>query len=257
MYHSVTAISYHIAHPSSNTMAEAAPVPDSFITVRSTLPRLPLPLISERPLVKTERLLIRPLAASDLEALHELRTQPEVMFWTSAGKPDSSLDEAKAKLDYFLSPEGNNKSFNYAICFKEDPSKLIGIGGCHSWGSSLGWPELGYMFRKEVWGQGIATEFLKAWLPLWKALPREVTEVKCDERTLRGGNGVYENSEEMVEERLMALTTDANGKSQNILKKCGFEHVLTWKAREPRPTEDGTGMVLVDMPSFRYFPGRG
>ena len=93
-------------------MAETAPVPDSFITVRSTLPRLPLPLISERPLVKTERLLIRPLAASDLEALHELRTQPEVMFWTSAGKPDSSLDEAKAKLDYFLSPEGNNKSLN-------------------------------------------------------------------------------------------------------------------------------------------------
>ncbi|KAJ4418692.1 hypothetical protein N0V85_001343 [Neurospora sp. IMI 360204] len=237
-------------------MAEAAPVPDSFITVRSTLPCFPLPLISERPWVTTERLLIRPLAASDLEALHELRTQPEVMIWTSAGKPDSSLDETKVKLDCFLTPEGNNKSFNYAICFKEDPSKLIGIGGCHNCSSSLGWPELGYMFRKEAWGQGIATEFLKAWLPLWNALPREVVGVKCDERTLRGGDGVYENKEEVVEERLMALTTDENGKSQNILKKCGFEHFLTWKAREARPSVHGGEVVWVDLPSFRYFPGR-
>ncbi|KAK3953186.1 acyl-CoA N-acyltransferase [Pseudoneurospora amorphoporcata] len=239
-------------------MAEAPPVPDSFITVRSTLPCLPLPLIPERPWVTTERLVLRPLAASDLEAMHELRTQSEVMIWTSAGKPDSSLDETKVKLDYFLSEKGNQKSFNYAICFKEDPSKLIGLGGCHNWSSSLGWPELGYMFRKEAWGQGIATEFLKAWLGMWKALPRQVVEVKCDERTLRGADAVYENKEEgvVVEERLMALTTDDNEKSQNILKKCGFEHFLTWKAREAKPSKDGGEMVWVDLPSFRYFPGR-
>lgn len=242
-------------------MAERAPVPDSFITVRSTLPCFPLPLIPERPSAKTERLLIRPLSSSDLEALHELRIQSEVMIWTSAGKPDSNISETKAKLDYFLSDEGNSKTFNFAICFKEAPEKLIGIGGCHNWNSSLGWPELGYMFRKEAWGQGIATEFLKAWLGLWKALPREVVGVKCDERTLRGEDGIYEkwNNDEAVEERLLALTTDANGKSQNILKKCGFEHFLTWKARESRPSEEGKDEeeeVWVDLPTFRYFPGR-
>lgn len=243
-------------------MAEAAPVPDSFVTVKSTLPSFPLPLLYERPSAKTERLLLRPLFASDLQALHELRTQPEVMIWTSAGKPDSNISETKAKLDYFLSDEGNSQTFNFAICFKEVPEKLIGIGGCHNWNSSVGWPELGYMFRKEAWGQGIATEFLKAWLGLWKALPRQVMEVKCDERTLRGADGEMDEGEKGeeggVEERLIALTTDANAKSQNILKKCGFEHFLTWKARESRPidSEDGKEEVWVDLPTFRYFPGR-
>ena len=238
-------------------MAEAAPVPESFNTVRSTLPSFPLPLISERPSVKTERLVIRPLAESDLEALYELRTQPEVMIWTAAGKPDSSLDETKAKLDPFTTLEGNGKTFNYAICFKEDPSKLIGIGGCHNWSTGLGWPELGYMFRKEAWGQGIATEFLKAWLPLWKALPRGEVGVKCEERTLRSADGVYENKEEVVEERLIALTTDENMKSQHILKKCGFEHFLSWKIKETKPSEDGgEEEVWVDLHAFRYFPGR-
>lgn len=242
-------------------MAEAAPVPDSFITVRSTLPCFSLPLIPERPWVTTERLVLRPLAASDLEALHELRTQPEVMIWTSAGKPDSSLAETKAKLDGILSDEENQRSFNYAICFKEDPSKLIGICGCWRLSSGLGWPELGYMFRKEAWRQGIATESLKAWLGLWNALPRQVVGVKCDERTLRGLDGVYENKEEgvLVEERLIALTTDNNGGSKNILKKCGFEHFLTWKDRDSHPneSEDGKGEeVWIDLPTFRYFPGR-
>ena len=234
-------------------MAEAAPVPDSFITVRSTFPCIPLPLTGERPWVTTERLVLRPLAASDLEALHELRTQPEVMVWTSAGKPDSSLAETKAKLDSILSDEENQRSFNYAVCFKEDPSKLIGISGCWRLSSSVGWPELGYMYRKEAWGQGIATEALEAWLGLWKALPRQVVEVKCDARALRGENGVFENRDEVVEERLIALTTDTNGKSKNILTKCGFEHFLTWKDKEAGP--DGED-VWIDLPTYRYFPGR-
>ncbi|KAK3398087.1 GNAT domain-containing protein [Sordaria brevicollis] len=237
-------------------MAETAPVRDSFITVRTTLPRFPFPPISERPWANTERLLLRPLSASDLQALHELRTQPEVMIWTSAGRPDIDINETKAKLDTFLTDEGNGKTFNFAICFKEEPDKLVGIGGCHNSASSFGWPELGYMFRKEAWGQGIATEFVKAWLGLWKALPRQVVTVKCDERTLRGAeDGIYEKweNDEVVEERLIAMTTEDNARSKNILKKCGFEHFLTWKDKESRPNEEE---VWIDLPTFRYFPGR-
>lgn len=236
-------------------MSEAGPVPDSFITVRSTLPRIPQTLSPEsRPWTTTERLVLRPLAASDLEALHELRLQPEVMIWTSAGKPDSDLAQTKAKLDEILTAQENQQSFNFAICFKEDPtSKLIGIGGVWRMNSSVGWPELGYMFRKEAWGKGIATEFLKAWLGLWNALPREEVEVKCDERTLRGQNGVHENRDEVVEERLIALTTGDNGRSKKVLEKMGFEHFLTWKDKEVTAAGEE---VWIDLPTYRYFPGR-
>ena len=50
---------------------------------------------------------------------------------------------------------------------------LIGTGGCHSRGGGmLGWPEIGYMLRREAWGMGYGTEFLAGFLEAWWALPR-------------------------------------------------------------------------------------
>lgn len=56
-----------------------APNEDSFVLVRTTLPRRPLPSLADRPIITTERLAIRAFKADDLDALYELRTQPEVM----------------------------------------------------------------------------------------------------------------------------------------------------------------------------------
>ena len=59
-----------------------------------------------------------------------------------------------------------------------ETGELIGEGGVHTLASAdAGWPEIGYKFRREVWGRGYATEFLAALLAAWWALPRAAVEM--------------------------------------------------------------------------------
>jgi RimJ/RimL family protein N-acetyltransferase len=158
------------------------------------------------------------------------------MKWTRAGTID--LDEAttQAWLARFAAPH-DISTHNCAITLKET-GELIGSGGTHNLKGDFGWPELGYMFRTEFWGQGYATEFVRAYVKSWGALPREEVEIMVDPRTL-GADG------ETAEEQIVAITEAANGGSQKVLVKCGWEHFLTWIG--------GPGDVL---PTFRYFPVR-
>ncbi len=224
------------------------PVPSTFIRIRTTLPRRPLPPNSARQPILTPRLTLRPLVPEDLSALHELRTQPEVMHWTARGLPDENLDETQAKLDPFLPPRDEG-TFNVAICDRETGA-LIGIGGCHIFRSTFGWPEVGYMFRKEVWGKGLGTEFLRGWMAAWDALEREEVEMEVDERTageeVRGPDG-------KVREQLIAVTATGNDKSQGVLGKAGFKWFTTWLAEDL--TKSARPDNLIELPTYRHFPG--
>ncbi len=176
----------------------------------------------------------------DLAAFHGLRTQPEVMRFTIQGRVDKDLAETQTKLDDYMD---NAMKINFAICLRET-GEMVGVGGSNS-GESFGWPEVGYMIRKEHWGKGLASEFLRAFLAFWKELPRDVAEMKVDRRTVDG------LSEEggLVPEQLIAVTEILNTKSQSMLRKCGFEHLVTWKARD---TRDERG-ELIELPTFRFF----
>ncbi|KAK3984830.1 GNAT domain-containing protein [Cladorrhinum sp. PSN332] len=228
---------------------DPAPDPSTFIKVKTTLPRQPFPPNSERKPFHTERLTLRALAQEDLDSLHRLRTQPEVMQWTALKKCDKDLAETQTRLDPFLEPN-DARTYNFAICLK-GTGEFIGIGGFHNTGGSLfGWPEVGYMFVKECWGRGYATEFLKGFGELWRGLEREEVELEVgvDERTVV----VREQAQGavvVVEEVLIAVTAEGNGKSQSVLRKCGFEEFVKWKDEK----EGGTGDVL---PCFRLFPLR-
>ncbi|KAK3300079.1 GNAT domain-containing protein [Chaetomium fimeti] len=225
------------------------PDPTTFIRVRATLPRLPFPPSAARQPVVTERLLLRPLTPDDLPAVHALRTQPEVMHWTALGVPDKDLDETRAKIAPFFPPR-DETNFNYAICDRES-GDLIGLGGCHNWRSSLGWPEVGYMFRKEAWGRGLGTEFLRGWLPVWDGLGREEVEIEVDPRTV--DEGEVEGGDGVVRGRLLAITADLNDRSQGVLKKAGFEWFLTWLAED---LQKGSGAdMMIELPTYRYFSG--
>ncbi|GAB1310145.1 hypothetical protein MFIFM68171_00355 [Madurella fahalii] len=229
-----------------------APDPTTFIRIRTTLPRLPLPPIAARKPATTERLLIRPVAASDLDALHVLRTQPEVMYWTTLARVDADLDETRAKLAQFL-PPGDSRTYNCAICLRET-GEVIGMGGVHNWRSSLGWPEMGYMIRREHWGKGLGTEFLTGFVKgLWEGLEREGVEVEVDARTVVNGGVVREDGVVEVPEQLVAVTAEENGKSQRVLEKSGFEWFLTWKVLD---TVKGGADKMVNLPTYRYFPRR-
>lgn len=274
----------------------AAPNKETFIPIKTTLPIYPLPSAATRGQILTPRLLLRGLSQDDLEAYHTLRTDPEIMKWTVQGRPDRDLAETQEKLDLFLPPNDVLKS-NWAICLRES-GEFIGIGGVHIFASTFGWPELGYMIRREYWGRGLATEFLRGFVGYWtgtcsvpslgeggggnviesaslshdgRRLEREEVVIFVDARTVEGaaigssreivkvkkpdGEGDQGEDKEMemeipiVEEQLIAITSEHNGKSQTVLRKNGFKEFVTWVGTDG----DGTS---VGLPTFRYFPGR-
>ncbi len=117
---------------------------DDWVVVKTTLPIFPAN--AERPTVSTERLILRPWRPDDVAELHVLRTQPEVMQFTSLGRVDVDLAETQTRLDPFL-PPNDTLTHNCAICWKET-GEVIGSGGCHRRAGTFGWPEVGYMLRK-------------------------------------------------------------------------------------------------------------
>ena len=211
---------------------------DDFIVIRASIPTTPFPPNSAREPITTDRLLLRPLQPDDLQALRTLRTQPEVMKWTKAGRIDQDIEETRSKLVPFL-PPNDAITFNWAICLR-DTGEFIGLGGCHLYPGSHGWPEVGYMLRKEVWGQGFATEFLTAWLRLWEQLPRSEREARVRRDTV--GSGMSAGEVPVVAERLIAVIPESNTASQKVVRKSGFE----------RFCDLGDGLI-----AFCYFPSSG
>lgn len=145
------------------------------------------------------------------------------------GRPDETLDETWEAFNRSL-PPNDETTYNFAICLR-DTGEFVGMGGRHNLVQEFGWPEVGYMFKKEVWGRGYATEFLRAWLGVYEALPREEVEVLVHRGTVVGGEGGR------AREVLIAVTAETNARSQGVLRKCGFEGIMI------REVEDGRGVV--------------
>lgn len=225
---------------------------EDWLSVRTTLPSS-LPQGLSRPHITTPRLILRPFNSSDLDALYALRQQPEVMHWTTASRVDADMEETATKLALFL-PPNDTKTFNCAICLRET-GELIGQGGVHAFeqpaddaaaGPQLGWPELGYMIRKEHWGKGIATEFLTAFLGAWAGLPREgVPGRKVIASSAEGAGGPAT----VMEEQLVAVIDGTNGASQKVLERCGFESFLSFRDVDMRAPDR-----MIDLIAYRYFP---
>ncbi|KAL7808525.1 acyl-CoA N-acyltransferase [Trichoderma aethiopicum] len=203
------------------------PTPLEWVTVKTTLPKTPYPPMSTRQPIRTERLILRPYAATDLADFHLLRIQPEVMKWTSQGKIDPDLQHTERILASRLpGTDGGEAAYEFAICWAET-GEMIGTGGSHMRAGELGWPVIGYMMRPEFWGKGLATELVTALLRAYWALPREEVEIKVEKSTVEGSEN------EPQPERITAVTLDSNGPSQNVLRKLGFKLVKKWEEEDP------------------------
>lgn len=210
--------------------------PIQLVKVKTTLPALPYPPLDQRQSIMTERLLIRPWSEDDLQNVHELRTQPEVMQWSATGKIDEDLERTKRYFDghFVADGPGGLRSHDMIICLSST-GEFIGTGGSHRREGSLGWPELGYTIKREYWGNGYATEFVQAYLAFWWALPRAELEMEVDKAT------VQEDAKTgLVRENLVAITVAHNEASRNVMRKAGFKLSKLW--REP-DLRDPTQMI--------------
>jgi len=107
-------------------------------------------------ILKTERLLLRPLAAADLDDLLGVFGDPAVM----AAFRQAPLDREQVRrwLDRNLRHQRRHGYGLFAVCLKSD-GRLIGDCGLELMevaGEQLA--ELGYDIRSDCWNQGYATE---------------------------------------------------------------------------------------------------
>ncbi|KAK7425032.1 hypothetical protein QQZ08_008308 [Neonectria magnoliae] len=202
---------------------EATPL--KWVTVKTTLPKFPLPPNNQRQSWRTDRLTMRPMTEDDLGGLQRLRSQPEVMVRSIQGRPDNTIEETKKSLALRLAPQDVER-YEWAICLTET-GEMIGLGGNGTRAGEQGWPVMGYSLVKEHWGKGYATEFLKGFLGVWWALPREEVEVKVDKKIV-GGN------DHVKAECISATTEPDNPASQNVMRKAGLELASVWEEPDLR-----------------------
>ncbi|RWA03243.1 hypothetical protein EKO27_g11862, partial [Xylaria grammica] len=111
---------------------------------------------------------------------------------------------------------------------------------------ALGWPEVGYMIRREHWGRGYTTEFLRAFVKDWWALPRADAEVLVDARSVEG-----KGEAGRVPEMLCAVVEDSNTASLRVMEKAGFRRFKSWKVASRRPGTEGEEVTLVGFVNVR------
>ena len=106
------------------------------------------------PFLRSSRLLLRPLLESDVQALFELDSDPEVSrynLWETHQNLKDTLAyiaEARARLERW-------EALEWGV---ELNGQLVGTVGLYSLDFNKGLAEIGYSLGRTYWGKGIATE---------------------------------------------------------------------------------------------------
>lgn len=109
--------------------------------------------------LETERLRIREFQQSDYEAVYEYSSDPEVVQYMPFGP--NTPQQAQDFLDRVISNQKmeNRIDFEMAVTLKEN--NML-IGGCRVNKVDDIKAHIGYIFNKNYWGKGYATETAKA-----------------------------------------------------------------------------------------------
>jgi ribosomal-protein-alanine N-acetyltransferase len=142
-------------------------------------------------LFETPRLYVRRFTGADLDNVHAIAGDAEVMKHI---RPATTMEGSKELLDnsiraYALHPHLGR----FAVI--EKPDRYAGNFVLRHWGTGKD-IEIGYSFVPHAWGKGFATELTR--------------------------QGIIYGFETMGVQRIIALTNIHNTNSQKVLLKCGF-----------------------------------
>lgn len=160
-------------------------------------------------ILETERLILRTWTYEDAAELFEICREPEVMLHIGDRKPYETVEKAREFLNWAVPYQKKNGFCRWAVIEKSS-GKII--GSCGFARREMEDVELGYLFAREKWGKGFATEAAGA----------------C----LKYG---FEN---IGLTKIIALTDVDHAKSQNVLEKIGFT------PRGIEKTDDGDDLVF-------------
>lgn len=144
-------------------------------------------------ILETERLILRTWRYGDADALFEICRDPQVMLRIGDRKPYETVEKAKEFLNWAIPYQLKNGFCRWAVIEKSN-GKII--GSCGFARREMKEVELGYLFARQSWGKGFATEAAGA----------------CLEYGFRN----------LGFEIVIALTDVDHIKSQRVLEKIGF-----------------------------------
>lgn len=156
------------------------------------------------PELKTERLILRRVLASDVNEMYALRSNPQTMKYIP--RPlIVNHEEALAHIKMMDDKIINNKGINWAITLKGDDT-MLGVIGHYQINQEHYRAEIGYMILPEFNGKGITTEAVNC-----------VVEYGFNTMQLHSIEGVID---------------PANIASEKVLLKCGFVKEAHFKENE-------------------------
>ena len=157
---------------------------------------------------ETERLIIRRFTPNDAKDVYECCNDFEVIK-TTLGMPWPYTYEIASKWVSTRQEKENNKiGYEFAICFKENPDRVIGCVSLLDINTNAKRAEMGYWVGRKYWKQGIATEAAKVMLKF--------------------------GFEHLGLHSIIARYFDINPASGRVMQKCGMTYVGTIREHEFR-----------------------
>lgn len=142
-------------------------------------------------MIVTPRTRLRRFTLDDLDALHALESDPEVVPMTGLRIPQTRA-QTESRLERMLARDPGPEPLGYWGAFVEDTLVVWLMILRARFGDT---PELGFMVPRHAWGQGFATE---------------------------AGRGLLDAATGAGFSNVVAVTDEANAASRRVLAKLGF-----------------------------------
>lgn len=137
------------------------------------------------PALRTQRLCLRPVAASDADTLHALHSSPRILrYWDSP--PWTDRDQADRFVARCVEIEREGSGVRCAI-ERADDGGFIGWCGLVQWNRTYRSAKLGYLLADTAWGRGYATEAVGALLG-WAFGASDLNRVQAEVDTRNGAS---------------------------------------------------------------------
>ena len=157
--------------------------------------------------VETDRLVLRRFTRDDLELLVELDSDPEVKRYIDNGAA-VDRDDLAEMLAWWLGYYDRYDGYGFWAAIEKSSGRFLGWFHLRPGdGAGPREPELGYRLRRDVWGQGLATEGSKA------LVDKAFTELGVD--------------------RVYATTLAVHTSSRRVMEKAGLRYIRTFDAGWP------------------------
>lgn len=112
-----------------------------------------------KPIIETERLILREFVREDYKAVYEFNSNKELHKYTG-DEIVNSLERAKEIIEQIWLNDYEKYGYGrYAAIYKPE-NKIIGFAGL-KYLPEIGETDIGYRFLPEYWGMGIASEIAK------------------------------------------------------------------------------------------------